>query len=81
MKLIPLIVALWTGVIQIPLAWKRLPFYSKLAIIGFVIAIIGTSIGDSLTGVIRNYTVRGEVYTQTIGDLVNYLSGDGIYCR
>lgn len=55
---------------------KEVNNYSKLAMIGFVIAIVGTSISDLLTGVLRNYTVRGEVYSQTIGDLVSYLSGD-----
>lgn len=55
---------------------KGINNYSKLSIIGFLILIIGTSMGGLLTHVIRNYTVRGEAYTQTVGDLVYYLSID-----
>jgi len=73
MKFIPLIIALWTGLVQLPQSWKRLNLYGKLAIIGFLFLIVGTSICDLFTDVIRNYTVRGELYTQTVGDLIYYL--------
>lgn len=54
----------------------RISNYSKLAIIGLIILIIGTSICDFFTYALRNYTVRGEAYTQTVGDLIYYISID-----
>lgn len=56
--------------------WGRLSLHSKWAIIGFVVMILGLTFCGFLTNVIRLYTVRGEHYTQTVGDLVYYMAID-----
>ncbi len=56
--------------------WHRLNNYTRFALIGFVILIVGTMVCDFITWEIRKYEVRGDYYTQTLGDLVYYLSID-----
>lgn len=76
MKYIPMILTLWILLLCFIKGFSKSSKYGKVAIFGFTILIIGTSICDEFTKVLRHYEVRGEKYTQTVGDLIYYLSID-----